>query len=500
MEIPRYAPREPGGGPPHIYDHPTRFDARRSDMPLSSSSSPPSRDSPSLPRIIPSRYHHDPDVPPPLPPPKFLPASALQTPVMGPRRDYRKDNQAMNSMFFSKRDVPGPFPHLKHQRKASGDSDDSMDGASTSRNEIEPCHNLNINFSVGSQDALPKFMSHAHFQFNKPRSNDFDNSLLKKLDLRRSFDNHSPPRSSAPATTVATHPTSCQLSKLSLPIRSNKSIIDSPGRYTDTPLPITASPRILPYHGAGSNEYRSPVEPSEHDYLPFARNRRNNSGSFPDDITVSTHSSSDRADDTDYTMDEGMGIKRLANDDRLSRSDYQTAGLKRRAISPPFEDVPMQGLSGSAEFLRRREGASRSSPTPRLTVIPQGSVSSASSVGRSAGSYASTMSLAASSISSINSYGRVSPPSGLSSGGLSPVDICNSPFNNSISLTQSPCAPIQRSLPAQRSLNNEPRSLGTLRKVTEVSKSSISKIQSGFFMCECCPKKPKKFDTEEDLQ
>ena len=158
----------------------------------------------------------------------------------------------------------------------------------------------------------------------------------------------------------------------------------------------------------------------------------------------------------------------------------------------------MQGsFSGSVELLRRREGAARASPTPRLTVIPQGSsISSMSPTGRN-GSYAS---INGSSISSMNSYGRRSP-SGLSTGGLSPVDICNSPFNNPISLGRSPRNTLSRGLPHQRTISGEGRGiLASPRKVSEVPKSSLNKIQGGFQMCECCPKKPKKFETEEELR
>lgn len=340
-------------------------------------------------------------------------------------------------------------------------------------------------------------MSHDQFQLNKPSfKNDFDSSLLKKLDSRRTFDNYSPPRRSAlstsahePVTRSEYHPQQ-QLSQLSLPIRaSHKPLIDSPSRFTDTPL-----------HTPSFHDYRSPIEPTESDRL-FARAKRTNSGSIPDDMTISTHSSVDlNADDTEFPMEETSRMRKLYIDDHM-RPEYQTAGHKRRAVSPPGDEVPMQGYSGSIELLRRREGAARASPTPRLTVIPQGSsISSISSAGRSA-SFASNMSVPGSSISSMNSFGRRSPGS-LSTGGLSPVDICNSPFNNPIGLGHSPRTPLGRAMPHQRNISGESRagSLSSPRKVTEVPKSSLNKIQSGFRMCECCPKKPKKFETEEELR
>ena len=338
-------------------------------------------------------------------------------------------------------------------------------------------------------------MSHNQYQLNKPSLNDFDSSLLKKLDSRRTFDNRSPPRRSALSASAndafgrPDHPQT-HLPQLSLPIRpSHTSLIDSPGRFTDTPL------QSNPFH----NDYRSPLEPMDSDRSFYARGRRTNSGSIPDDMTISTHSSVElNPEDTESPMEETSGMRRLYIDDAMGRAEYQTAGHKRRAVSPPGDDVPMQGgMSGSMELLRRREGAARASPTPRLTVIPQGSsLSSMSPTGRN-GSYAP---MAGGSMPGMNSYGRRSP-SGLSTGGLSPVDMCNSPFNNPVSLGRSPRGTLNRGLPHQRNVSGESRStLASPRKVTEVPKSSLNKIQGGFRMCECCPKKPKKFETEEELR
>jgi hypothetical protein len=37
------------------------------------------------------------------------------------------------------------------------------------------------------------------------------------------------------------------------------------------------------------------------------------------------------------------------------------------------------------------------------------------------------------------------------------------------------------------------------RKLNDVAKLNGTKMQ-GFLMCECCPKKPKKFETVEELR
>ncbi|CAJ2511693.1 Uu.00g073180.m01.CDS01 [Anthostomella pinea] len=476
MEIPssRYAPREPGGPPPAIYiDGSKRFNqpggSNTSRVPSSSSLSPALA---SIPMSIPNNRHlAEDDAPPPLPPPRYVPIMGFPGP---PRHDRIPSIDSSGSWDSPKRDAEVDRPRFGNQ--------ENEQRAARPNHRDEGYHSLNSTISsLGSQDSLPKklFMSHDQYQFNRPSGSDYDNHLLKKLDSRRTFDNR--------RAGQRLHP---QVPQLSLAIRPNdKSLIDSPVRFTETPLHATASPRSMPYYGASNAEYRSPIDPADVDRSPFPRTRRNNS----DDATMSTHSS---VDDNDFPMEETSGIRRLHIDDSLMRPEYQTVGQKRRASSPPGDDVPMQGVPGSCELLRRREGVSRASPTPRLSVLPPESISSVSSTGRT-GSYVSAPSLTT-SISSLNSFGGRSP-SGISSGGFSPIEVMNnSPYNTPLSLAPSPSAPLAR-MPHQRNLSNENRSLATPRKVSEVPKASISKIQGGFFMCECCPKKPKKFETAEEL-
>ena len=126
-----------------------------------------------------------------------------------------------------------------------------------------------------------------------------------------------------------------------------------------------------------------------------------------------------------------------------------------------------------------------------------GSMSSTASGPRS-GSYASTtLSIGASSITSMNSYGRLSP------GGLSPVptDGSDSPYVTSLSLNPSPRGSLSRT--------NHNRALSETKPIMASHKLSdgighsnqngTSNLQ-GTFICECCPKKPKKFDSQEELK
>lgn len=154
--------------------------------------------------------------------------------------------------------------------------------------------------------------------------------------------------------------------------------------------------------------------------------------------------------------------------------------------------------------------SSRGSPTPRLLVIPQNSVSSVSSISRS-GSYASN--LTASSATSIGSFGRRSP-NGLSPGAPSPTDPISSgsPYPPpSLSVSPRPSvtgrsgaasSPHQRT-PSEQPLPAQPTHAAvSSRKLAEIptNPSSLAAKLKGPYMCDCCPKKPKKFETEEELR
>lgn len=94
----------------------------------------------------------------------------------------------------------------------------------------------------------------------------------------------------------------------------------------------------------------------------------------------------------------------------------------------------------------------------------------------------------------MNSYnqGRLSP------GGHSPAGSTDagddSPYGTVLALH--PASP-------HGSISGDARALVTTRKPNE--NGSLGKLNTtskghGAFMCDCCPKKPKKFDTQEDLK
>lgn len=331
-----------------------------------------------------------------------------------------------------------------------------------------------------------------------------DHSMLDKLNR--------PGRRSGLSASVndlpGARPNHAHLTTLSLPHRTKQPFLDS--GFTRSPGAISAtSPVNTPFGPTGRG---SIADGGDFERSPLPRTLRINAGFGQDD---------GRDDEADFQMDrdETSRMRNLNIEDawrdgdrdrdwerEREREGYQP-GQKRRASSPPSDDAALAN-----DILRRRDGGviSRGSPTPRLLVMPQNSLSSMSSVSRS-GSYASN--LTASSITSMGSFGRRSPIA-LSPGGLSPTDPvgCGSPYGVPQSLSASPLPSIGRSSagpsPHHRTPSEQPmlghsaRSLVSPRKLAEIPKnsSSLAAKLKGPYMCECCPKKPKKFETEDELR
>ncbi|KAF4508123.1 hypothetical protein G6O67_004544 [Ophiocordyceps sinensis] len=338
-----------------------------------------------------------------------------------------------------------------------------------------------------SRDSLPADIGlhRTKFYFQTPADLHTD-SIRRKLDPIRTFDK-SPPRSLLASSTsdvprIHTDPRLPPTLKVpvQLPIRS---ILDSPGRMSDASVYSATSPLSAAPFYHGSADYRLHHDVSDLDRSPRGRTRRNNS-----EDGTSTQGSYEFTGAEDMEIDESSSMRRLRIDDA-----YAAAGQKRRAASPPAEDNLLHCMTGQSDALRRRDIASRGSPTPRLAAVSQSSPASCvppATASRSS-SYMSTVSMAPASMTPSNSFGRRSP--GVTSpGGISPTS-CNSPYPTPASLTHSPRA----SLSGRASTHGRAATGASPRKL-DVQKPGSSKLQ-GFFMCECCPKKPKKFETAEEL-
>ncbi|TDZ40439.1 hypothetical protein C8035_v004084 [Colletotrichum spinosum] len=454
---PRY--REPAGLPSIHIDNPIPRPSDRSD-PFSMFSS-------SIAVSIPGSDSRV-NAPPPLPPPRF----PLDNPQMHPHepRQYHRDPSS-----YSPRDQSG------YESLNSFDDRPNYTRAGFRYERDEGYASMG---STSSSISAGFGLHHNKFQFQSGA--DAFTDMKKKLDPLKTFDNRPSVSLLSASSASATDPFSRRLSgdqrtpqlslpstTTSLPLHLKTNMLGSPDRYTQTPhSALSPSPRSRPFHLS-----------QDYDRSPPQRSRRNNS----DDA------SSHGYDMEDMEIEETNSMKRLRIEDSL-RAHYDGAGTKRRASADPDDSVPA-GFTNQSDLIRRRDGNSRGSPTPRLSAIPQGSISSVSS-GR-ANSFGSSLSLLTGSIASMGtSYGRVSP-GGLSPGGISPNGTDpSSPYSATMSLNPSPRGSLSRA-PHQRTIS-ESRPLASPRKLADVSKPGNTKI-SGFFMCDCCPKKPKKFETADEL-
>jgi hypothetical protein len=143
---------------------------------------------------------------------------------------------------------------------------------------------------------------------------------------------------------------------------------------------------------------------------------------------------------------------------------------------------------------RRREMSPYRSTQGCFTILPKSVTMPPVPTSRS-NSYISTMPMPMdpASITTNNSCGRRSPV-GPSPGGISP-NSCNSPYAAPVSLNPSP----PTSISGRGSIHSRTVSCASTRKITEVQKPGGTKVQ-GFFMCECCPKTPKRFESLEELK
>lgn len=376
---------------------------------------------------------------------------------------------------------------------------------------------------------------HNTFQTNAKA---YDKSLLQKLDSSRRGSDQSarghdtPPhaRQLVSSSENDASPTSRArpdrqynyLKPLSMPTSMSKSTnSDSPlSRWARGPAPPLSPRHLYSYEQDSHTDFRSPVEPPESERLPFYDMRHPGSGSVlslgDDSASVTSQpirpafETSVFGDaDSDFPMEETNGLRRLNLGDRSplgveAISPGMALGRKRRASSPPREDGHVLRSMASMGDLQSRRSSNLLSAHAYRAHSNHGSVSSTSSAFRN-GSYASTLSstlsLGASSMTSMSSYDRLSP-SGMSPGRVSPSAEFGGEMSYGNAASRSPRGSISR-IQHQRTLS-ESRPLTTARKLSDAAAGhskhhSVPKV-AGVYVCQCCPKKPKKFDTSEELK
>lgn len=336
-------------------------------------------------------------------------------------------------------------------------------------------------------------------------SDNYDRHLLSKIGKP-----HSPPRSSnndrRVSSSLSTLPPVLGSSYQPSPAYDSFSL----GTYTASPGGV--SPRSKPAWAG----YRSPsVESSapstgvEHDTYPGRR--RPGTMTPQSEDTFSFHGRYNRSSQEQNVFPDPDGEEendhfRHILDDRTQNgldSLSRHHGMKRRASSPPREPVcdsrqhTLHKATSNGDLAQRRTSGhpfTNHASSGARYAPSHGSMSSLSSASyrTSTSSYGSSvgLSVGGSSMTSASSYDRVS------SGGLSPQSEGDHYYEKqqgaggSLNSIQGPRISYNTTADAKPIMSG--------RKTSTSNSKGIKLV--GLFICDCCPKKPKRFDTEAELR
>lgn len=260
-----------------------------------------------------------------------------------------------------------------------------------------------------------------------------------------------------------------------------------------------------------SVESSAPSSAVDHEHSAYSYRRRGGR-TTPDTLSLPSRSNrgsydngafSDMEGDLDDSLPPRLFQVREATPPYL---DNMKSGTKRRASSPPREVIHVTTSNGDLSQRRTSGHPFGNNLSVSSTYAPShGSHSAASSMSyRTSGSYSSAgLSVGASSMTSASVYDRPSP------GGLSPGLSANSDLDSlhekSILNSSSQGAlPGPAAMRPATSDTLQPPSTAPPRKVSLQNTLTVPKLGGlklgGLYICECCPKKPKKFDNPEELR
>jgi hypothetical protein len=276
-------------------------------------------------------------------------------------------------------------------------------------------------------------------------------------------------------------------------------------------------------HRSPSVESSAPSSAVEYDHSAFLRDvyRRRGGGTTPQsEETLSLPSRSNRGSydqgvfsdiEGEFSTDDSFPSRyfnlRAATPPYL---DASKSGIKRRASSPPREPVKEDrqaphGTTSNGDLSQRRITGHPYTNTLSVNggyTQSQGSLSAASSLSlRTSGTYSSAaISMGGSSMTSMSTFDRPSP------GGLSPNSDFDALRHKSPISSTSPggLASQQGVRNAQVPNASELRNADSTRKLSLQTSLSVPKPAApkmgGLYICDCCPKKPKKFDNPAELR
>ncbi|KAK5374814.1 hypothetical protein LTR20_001105 [Exophiala xenobiotica] len=202
--------------------------------------------------------------------------------------------------------------------------------------------------------------------------------------------------------------------------------------------------------------------------------------------------------ESDIAGDDGAGFRNLNLGDSQHHGERRSSkqGMKRRARSPPSDLVrgdksPSRGNSSAELFQKFHATASARSPVSKYQA-KHGSVSSTASSARH-NSYASSLSVsvAGSSMTSISSFDKQSP-----------LDPPHPAYITSAHPVASPATSIASSrIPPKVALDTKlvTTKISIQSPVGDTNLPPVNRVGNSF-ICDCCPKKPRKFDTELELR
>jgi hypothetical protein len=300
--------------------------------------------------------------------------------------------------------------------------------------------------------------------------------------------------------------------KLSLQTRNSQllSVNDTPSSSFDPvsrwiTSPASASTGVSPGFRSGWRDYMGPRSPSvesastplvlDPELFVQARGSGADGALGNDDTSISSRSHRGSYDhgilpDSEFEM----------NNDTSGLRDLNLGGgarhLKRRAGSPPYvaRDDKSPSRDSTSELAhppsRTHTSSGRTPGARHYQHQPKyGSVSStASSVSARHNSYASSiaLSVAASSMTSVSSSSPLEP----------------SPHNAYITSAPSSATTFSTSILPTRSIdaNLQPSMRKILATHANMNESRVPTRVGNHFICDCCPKKPKKFESEQLLR
>ncbi len=196
-------------------------------------------------------------------------------------------------------------------------------------------------------------------------------------------------------------------------------------------------------------------------------------------------------------------------------------GMKRRASSPPpdsshDEKAPLQSVGSNTDLYQRNSNpnpnpnpnpastahshsANRASPVNRFAA-QHGSVSSTSSAGLRNGSYASSggMSVGSSLTSLSSNHDHFSPTSEYPYPQSHPER--DSPYITSHHSPQSTLSHSHPHPPSEKPPSAATRKMSNDTPASRRQQNNPPNLQVSMYICHCCPKKPKKFESEEELR